>query len=489
MTIETKNIKTLGELKKAGYQSRSIKEEMRENLIKNLKENNELFEEIWGYEETVIPQLERAILAQHNILFLGLRGQAKTRMARLMTKLLDSKIPIIKGSEINDNPFQPISKFGRDSLEKLGDDLPISWISSAERYVEKLATPDVSVADLIGDIDPIKAANQKLSLSDPDVIHYGLIPRANRGIFVINELPDLQPRIQVSLFNILEEGDIQIRGFNLRLPLDVLFIFTANPEDYTNRGSIITPLKDRIECQILTHYPRSRDIGKQITAQEASIHNSTTEIEVDELIKDLVEQVAIEARSNEYVDEKSGVSTRLTISALETAYASAERRAILNNEKKGFVRISDVANMITAIVGKIEMVYEGEQEGVKNVSEKLISEAIRKLALEYYPALKPNKLEPNKSKDEFASIISWFEQGNRIQILNDADLKDYYKALDSVDNLKNKVQKVQNDQSKYLHMEFLLHALAEYSLLGKESISGNFGFVDLLGSMLNFQDN
>lgn len=328
------NIDTLGKLKASGYQSKSIKEEIRQNLIQQLKSGAATFPGIVGYEDSVIPETERALLSQHNILFLGLRGQAKTRMARQMTSLLDEYIPVVEGSDINDDPLNPISKYAKDLIAEKGDATPIAWLSRTQRYGEKLATPDVSVADLIGDIDPIKAANLKLSFADERVLHYGIIPRSNRGIFVINELPDLQARIQVSLFNILEEGDIQIRGFKLRMPLDILFVFTANPEDYTNRGSIVTPLKDRIQSQILTHYPRTLEHALEITEQEAGIHEEQKElVRVSDLVKRLIEQVAFEARNSELVDKKSGVSARLTISALENAVSTAERRALLNKEK------------------------------------------------------------------------------------------------------------------------------------------------------------
>jgi magnesium chelatase subunit I len=304
------NIKTLGELKKSGYKLKSIKDELRENLITKLKNKETVFAGIWGYEETVIPDLERAILAGHDINLLGLRGQAKTRLARLMVQLLDEYVPVIEGSELNDDPLLPLSRYGADKVKELGDSTPITWLHRDERYTEKLATPDVSVADLIGDVDPIKAATLKLPYSDERVIHFGLIPRSNRCIFVINELPDLQARIQVSLFNILQEGDIQIRGFKLRLPLDIQFVFTANPEDYTNRGSIVTPLKDRIDSQIITHYPKTLDIGKRITQQEARLKEVQRAISVNEIAKDLIEQIAFEARKSEYVDAKSGVSAR-----------------------------------------------------------------------------------------------------------------------------------------------------------------------------------
>lgn len=332
--MNIQQIKTLGELKKSGYKPRSIKEEIRQNLIAKLQKQEPTFNGIVGYEDTVIPDVERALLSKHNILFLGLRGQAKTRMARQMIELLDEYIPSIAGSDINDDPLSPVSKWAQEEIATHGDETPIHWIHRSQRYGEKLATPDVSVADLIGDIDPIKAANLKLSFADERVIHYGIIPRSNRGIFVINELPDLQARIQVALFNILEEGDVQIRGFKLRLPLDILFVFTANPEDYTNRGSIVTPLKDRIESQILTHYPKSLENALEITEQEADVNDEQkAKVVVSDLVKRLIEQVAFEARSSELVDKKSGVSARLTISAFENAVSSAERRAIINHEK------------------------------------------------------------------------------------------------------------------------------------------------------------
>ncbi|HEY5405529.1 MAG TPA: magnesium chelatase, partial [Ginsengibacter sp.] len=351
--MDIQKIKTLGELKDSSYKPRSIKEELRENLIKKISKKEITFPGIIGYEDSVIPDTERALLSRHNILFLGLRGQAKTRMARQMTDLLDEYIPVIEGSEVNDDPFKPLSKYGKDLIAEKGDDTPIEWLHRSKRYGEKLATPDVSVADLIGDIDPIKAANLKLSYADERVIHYGIIPRSNRSIFVINELPDLQARIQVSLFNILEEGDLQIRGFKLRLPLDIMFVFTANPEDYTNRGAIVTPLKDRIESQILTHYPVTMESSLSITEQEAGIHEDQLKrIRVSDLVKRLIEQVSFEARASEYVDKKSGVSARLTIAAYENAVSSAERRAIMNKEKETQVWVSDLVGIIPSITGK-----------------------------------------------------------------------------------------------------------------------------------------
>ena len=333
--MKIKTIKNLGELKQSGYQSKSIKDELRDNLIENIKQKTTTFEGIHGYENTVIPELERAILSRHNINLLGLRGQAKTRLARMMVSLLDEYIPVILGSEVNDDPLNPISFYGQQvvSLEK--DKTPIEWLHRSERFAEKLATPDVTVADIIGDVDPIKAANLKLSYADERVIHYGMIPRANRCIFVINELPDLQARIQVALFNILQEGDIQIRGFKLRLPLDMQFVFTANPEDYTNRGSIVTPLKDRIGSQILTHYPDSVDTARAITSQEARLDARQSEsVYVPDLAKDVLEQISFEARESEYVDVKSGVSARMSITAFENLLSTAERRALIAGDNR-----------------------------------------------------------------------------------------------------------------------------------------------------------
>ena len=394
--------RTLGELKESGYKNRSVKHEIRENLIQSIQQKQQIFKGILGYEDTVIPDVERALLSRHNILFLGLRGQAKTRMAREMVNLMDEWMPVVEGSEINDNPFAPISLYARNLIDEKGDETPIAWMHRSERYGEKLATPDVSVADLIGDVDPIKAANLRLSFADERVIHYGIIPRSHRGIFVINELPDLQARIQVSLFNILQEGDIQIRGFKLRLPLDILFIFTANPEDYTNRGSIVTPLKDRIESQIITHYPKTIELSKAITEQEADVlAEQLQRVVVPDLCTMLVEQIAMEARKSEYVDQKSGVSARLTISAFENLISTAERRALKENSKRTIVRISDFIGVMPAITGKIELVYEGEQEGPTNVAFRLIGQAIRSLFTQYFPdpqTFKRTAKEPQNRK-------------------------------------------------------------------------------------------
>jgi len=493
--------RTLGELKASGYQSKSIKEEIRANLLKRLKSHEPTFTGIVGYEDTVIPDVERALLSRHNILFLGLRGQAKTRMARQMTELLDEYIPSVAGSDINDDPLNPVSKFAQEEIATHADETAIHWIHRSERYGEKLATPDVSVADLIGDIDPIKAANLKLSFADDRVIHYGIIPRSNRGIFVINELPDLQARIQVALFNILEEGDIQIRGFKLRLPLDILFVFTANPEDYTNRGSIVTPLKDRIESQILTHYPKDLEHALAITEQEAELSiDQQARVAISDLIKRLIEQVAFEARGRELVDKKSGVSARLTISALENAVSSAERRAIINTEKQTQIWISDLAGIIPSITGKVELVYEGEQEGPFQVAMNLVDKAIRTQFIQFFPNPEQLKKRKNTGKpsqeqikedNPYRPITAWFDKGNHLNIDFNTTDKEKLMLLYQVDGLHPLVKKLfpgANETQAGLLMEFVLHGLASYSLISKKMFESKVEFKDLMGSMMDFTE-
>ena len=485
------SIKTLKELKTAGYQSKSVKDELRDNLIDKLQKREPTFEGIWGYEDTVIPDIERAILSKHNMNLLGLRGQAKTRIARQMTELLDEFVPVIEGSELNDDPLNPLGRFGADLIAEKGDDTPIAWLHRSDRYAEKLATPDVSIADLIGDVDPIKAATLKLPYSDERVIHYGLVPRSHRCIFVINELPDLQARIQVALFNILQEGDIQIRGFKLRMPLDIQFVFTANPEDYTNRGSIVTPLKDRIDSQIITHYPKTREISKQITTQEADIKAGQKDtVVVNEIAQDLIEQVAIEARDSEYVDEKSGVSARLTISAYENLVSSAERRALINGETQTYIRVSDFVGVVPAITGKVELVYEGEQEGPGIVAHNLVGKAIRTMFTDYFP--KPDdKKSKEKTENPYKTIIEWFGDGFTLDLINDLKAKDYESGLNAVpglaDLVKSKHPKVNAHEQLFL-MEFVLHGLAEYSKLSKSALDTGTRFKDLLSSMFSMPD-
>jgi magnesium chelatase subunit I len=493
-------IKTLGELKKSNYKSKSIKDELRDNLINFLKENKNPFDGIIGFDDTVIPDLQTAILSRHDILLLGLRGQAKTKIARLMINLLDEYIPAIEGTELNDDPVNPLSVIAKEITKRDGNDTKINWIHRSERYTEKLATPDVSVADLIGDVDPIKAAALKLPYSDERVIHFGLIPRSHRGIFVINELPDLQARIQVALFNILQESDIQIRGFKIRLPLDIQFIFTANPEDYTNRGSIVTPLKDRIDSQILTHYPKSIEVSKMITKQEAKLsEEQILKINPDEILLDLIEQIAFEARSSEYIDAKSGVSARLTISAYENLMSTAERRRIINNENEAHLRISDLYGVIPSITGKIELVYEGEQEGPAKVAQILIGKAIRNSFIQYFPSpdsLKPKAYKPGTEKkpqqpNPYQPIIDWFKKGNKADLmmnLSDNKYKELIKSIPQLEDIVKKFQPSINGNSRLLLMEFLLFGLSEYSLLSRTKIEDGIQFRDMLSSMFTMPD-
>ena len=484
--MEHTEIKTLGQLIKAGYQSKKIKDELRDNLRANIKDGKDSFPGVWGYEDSVIPELERAILSRHNINLLGLRGQAKTRLARLMVNLLDEWIPVVEGSEINDDPFLPMSRYAMELVAEKGEDTPISWLHREDRFFEKLATPDVTVADLIGDVDPIKAANLKLSYADDRVIHFGMIPRANRCIFVINELPDLQARIQVSLFNILQEGDIQIRGFKLRLPLDLQFVFTANPEDYTNRGSIVTPLKDRIGSQILTHYPDDIETARKITEQESKLDPRQVEtVYVPDLAKDLLEQISFEARESEYVDAKSGVSARTSITAFENLLSTAERRSLLNGGDSTMVRLSDFIGIIPAITGKIELVYEGEQEGADGVAGILIDDAVKTLFPNYFPKI--NKLERKDEETVYDELLHWFFQGEGIELMDDFTDEEYKRALDSIPALNQLIKDHQPDfpeQDVYFLKELLLWGLVSYKKLNKQRFTDGFEFKDLYSSFL-----
>ncbi len=474
------DIKTLGELRTAGYSSKSIKDELRDNLIAKLQTGEDTFVGIHGFENTVIPELERAILSKHNINLLGLRGQGKTRMARLMLNLLDEYIPVVEGSEINDDPFSPISLFAKETLKKDGDDTKITWLHRSDRFFEKLATPDVTVSDLIGDIDPIKAANMKLSYADERVLHYGMIPRANRCIFVINELPDLQARIQVSLFNILEEGDIQIRGFKLRMPLDLQFIFTANPEDYTNRGSIVTPLKDRIGSQILTHYPEDIETARTITEQESSKkEDRSVKVHVPEIALDLLEQIGFEARESEFIDHKSGISARMSITAYENLLSTAERRALLNGEKETTVRFSDMAGMIPSITGKVELVYEGEQEGAEYVAYRLIGEAAKTLFPKYFPMIE--KLQKEDETTAYDGVLNWFFEESNFELLDESSNNDYNEQLSKIKPLDELVKNSLADlnlEDLNFFKEFVLWSLVEFEKLSKKRYTDGFTFND-----------
>jgi magnesium chelatase subunit I len=459
---------TLGALKQRPL---PIRDEMRANLLAALKDGRNVFKGIIGYDDTVLRQVKAAILARHNILLLGLRGQAKTRIARQMTALLDEFTPVIAGSELNDDPFGPVSPYGKRLVAEAGNDTPIAWLHRDERFVEKLATPDVTVADLIGDVDPIKAANLKLPYSDERVIHFGLVPRANRCLFILNELPDLQPRIQVALFNILQEQDVQIRGFKMRLPLDVRFIFTANPEDYTHRGSIVTPLKDRIGSQILTHYPKTIADGMAITAQEAAILPQQR-VHVPNLVRELIEEVAVQARQSEYVDAKSGVSARMTISMLEYVVAAAELRSPFVPTA---ARIMDVYSAVPALTGKIELVYEGEQEGPQKVAAHLVNKAVKALFLRRYPD--PEKIKRSKARNPYEGLIKYFST-KTLDLTVHMDDAAYKKALFSVDGFAGLEASTETER------ELILHGLAECSQIGKQLIEGGAAFTDMLGGIL-----
>ena len=485
--MEKPTIKTLGELKSSSYQPKNIQEELAQNLRARIRKGIPSFDGLIGYENTVIPDVERALLSGHSINLLGLRGQAKTRLARKMIDLLDEWIPIVEGSEINDDPLQPISRFSKELIAEKGEETPVDWLHRTDRFFEKLATPDVTVADLIGDVDPIKAATLKLSYADERVIHFGMIPRAHRSIFVLNELPDLQARIQVALFSILQEKEIQIRGFKLRMPLEIQFVFTANPEDYTNRGSIVTPLKDRIGSQILTHYPHNIEIAKRITAQEAVISEENKKIiHVPELAKELLEQIGFEARKSEFVDSKSGVSTRMSITAFENLISTAERRLLITQDEKTAVRLVDFLGVIPAINGKIELVYEGEQEGAEQISFHLISQAIKTLFPNYFPKIE--KLQKQNVDGPYDDLLGWFFNDNELFLEDDLSEKEYKKALDKVPAIGELIKKHQKDldpNDTYFLMEFLLWGLESNQKLTKVRTLEGFHFRDSLGSYIS----
>ncbi|HEY0155694.1 MAG TPA: AAA family ATPase [Thermoanaerobaculia bacterium] len=517
------SIHTLGELRASGYRVRSVKDEMRGNLLAAIAKGEQTFTGIHGYERTVIPAVHNAILSKHDIILLGLRGQAKTRILRSLTSLLDEHVPVIDGCEINDSPFQPTCKRCRRlSLEK-GEELPIAWIGRAERYREKLATPDVTVADLIGDIDPIKAANQRLTYADEEVIHYGIIPRTNRGIFAINELPDLAPRIQVALLNILEERDLQIRGFPIRIPMDVVLVFSANPEDYTSRGNIITPLKDRIDSQILTHYPQKVEIARRITDQEAWLdRDGGAKVEVPAFARDLVESIAFVARESELVDQTSGVSARLTIAAVELLQSNLERRAALTGDRDVYPRLADLSMVLPAITGKVEMVYEGEQQGAEVVARKLVGIALGKLFESKFPPIERagvaqraererrgyGELDPEELDDAFAGrrvkqkkeahreepktapqepsyepILSWFAEGNRITLSDEQPFAEYFSELNRVPGLRDAARKhvqASRDEELAFWMELVLEGMHQALRLSREDLDSTITFQELM---------
>jgi magnesium chelatase subunit I len=482
---------TLGELQDSGYEVLPVKDELRKNLIAKMQKGEVLFPGIIGYEESVIPSIINAILAKHDIILLGLRGQAKTRLVRSLPTLLDEEIPIIKGSEVNDNPFAPVSKFGVDQVANCGASTSIEWIPRSARFSEKLATPDVTIADIIGDIDPIKAATMRLHFSHEGAIHFGLIPRSNRGIFAINELPDLQPRIQVGLLNILEEKDVQIRGFNVRIPLDVMLVFTANPEDYTNRGSIITPLKDRIDSQILTHYPRTVKDAISITEQEAWTERRDMEVIIPHYFKEIIEFIAIEARKSEFVDQKSGVSARMTIAAMENLISNAERRALALSDHVIMPRICDLPHVLPGLTGKVELVFEGEQEGAVKVGRSLIGKAVREVFKHYFPdplQKRSRQQAGGHDESEYAKIIAWFESGNTLEVSDTLPLYSYMSELERVKGLRDLTKrylKLENASKEELAsaMEFVLDGLHQNSKIAKDEVTGTTVYKDMVSSI------
>jgi len=433
--VTTTYPETLGALKSSPWgaperQRRSVKDELRQNLLPRLCQGGALFPGVLGYEDTVMPQLVNAVLSRHNFILLGLRGQAKSRILRALTSLLDDVIPIVAGSEVNDDPFRPVSKFARQLLDEAGDDTPIAWVDREHRYVEKLATPDVTIADLIGDVDPIKAARGGHLLSDELTIHYGMLPRANRGIFALNELPDLAGKVQVGLFNIMQEGDVQIKGYPVRLPLDVLLCFTANPEDYTARGKIITPLKDRIGSEIVTHYPEAVELGMAITQQEAWIERGSLPVRVPELVAEVIERVAFEARSDRRIDKRSGVSQRMPISLLENVLSNAERRALIVGEQEIVPRISDLYAALPAITGKIELEYEGELVGGAAIARELIRRAA------------DATFQARAGGVDLDEVIMWFDAGGALQVSDDARTSVALEGFRSVPRLVDAMREV-----------------------------------------------
>jgi magnesium chelatase subunit I len=462
--------RTLGSLRNSAYPEsllahRSVKDELRQNLICKLKRREQLFPGIVGYEDTVVPQIVNAILSRHNFILLGLRGQAKTRLIRMLTTLLDPWMPFVEGCEIHDNPYKPICRRCRNLLTEKGDDTPIAWLSAEARYVEKLATPDVTIADMIGDIDPIKAARRGQDISDELTVHYGLVPRANRGIFAINELPDLAGKIQVGLFNIMQEGDVQIKGYPIRLPLDLLLAFTANPEDYTARGKIVTPLKDRIGSEIRTHYPASLEHGIEITRSEAWTERTGIRVEVPPYIVEIVEQLAFSAREDKRVDKRSGVSQRLPISALENVVSNAERRALANGEQLAVPRVVDVYAALPAITGKIELEYEGELKGGDTVGRELIRLAVGKIFDRYFEGV---NMKP---------VVQWFDIGGNLKLGADVDSASLVRQLAGIQGLMEKtgalgLSENEEDEVRASAGEFILEGLHAHRRISRSEERG-----------------
>ncbi len=475
-------ISTLGELKASGYQPRSVKRELRDNLRARLASGQSLFPGVLGYDRTVIPGVVNAILAGHDFILLGLRGQAKTRILRGLTDFLDEWVPVLAGSELNEDPLAPISVPGQRLIARAGDDAPVAWMGREERYNEKLATPDVSIADLLGDIDPIKAATRKLTFADPEVIHFGIIPRTNRGIFAINELPDLAPRIQVGLFNILEERDLQIRGFPVRIPLDIQMVFSANPEDYTNRGTIITPLKDRIASQILTHYPPDVATAAAITRQEAWTERGETRVVIPDEIRELVEEISFAARASDLVDQSSGVSARVSISALELLTSNLERRALATGEAQVYPRLADLQMLLPAITGKVEVVYEGEQQGAEVVARRLIGAAIRKVFDERFPELGKDAGTGNEEDHgPYTGVLRWFAEGNAITLSDESTFAEHAGELERVPGLMPLVERRgATAEERAFAAELVLEGLHQHLKLARQDLDSRISFKEMV---------
>jgi magnesium chelatase subunit I len=457
---------TLGGLKASGYTSRTVKDEMRANLVRKLKDGDALFPGVEGYEDTVIPQIVNAILARHDFILLGLRGQAKSRILRQLVSLLDDEIPILAGSEVNDDPLAPISKYGKLLVAEGGDDTPVEWVDRDHRYVEKLATPDVTIADVIGDVDPIKAARGGHILADELTIHYGLLPRANRGVFAINELPDLAGKIQVGLFNILQEGDVQVKGYPIRLALDVMMVFTANPEDYTARGKIITPLKDRIGAEIRTHYPEELEVGVEITAQEAWVSRGGLPIEIPDFVAETVERVAFLARKDKRIDQRSGVSQRMPITVMETVVSNAERRALRHGEEAATPRMTDLYAALPAITGKMELEYEGELHGPDKIARELIQLG------------SSQAFDVRAAGADVDAIVEYFEGGGAIQVGEDSAAAACVKGFGTVPGLLALVESVglaprsSSDGVRAAACELVLEALVAQRRISRSSSGG-----------------
>jgi magnesium chelatase subunit I len=456
---------TLGELRKSSFseqclRTRKVKDELRENLLGKLRDGGTVFPGIVGYDDTVVPQIVNAILSRHNFILLGLRGQAKSRILRALTGLLDPQTPYIAGCEIHDNPYTPICRRCRDLVAQQGEHTAIAYLTPDERYVEKLATPDVTIADLIGDIDPIKAARGGQELSSELTVHYGLLPRANRGLFAINELPDLAGKIQVGLFNIMQEGDVQIKGYPVRLPLDVAMVFSANPEDYTARGKIITPLKDRIGSEVRTHYPATVEEGIAITAQEAWTVRNGHPLHLPKYVQEVIERIAFAAREDKKIDKRSGVSQRLPISATENVISNAERRALRNQEKTVVPRISDVYAALPAITGKLELEYEGEMKGADHVSRELIRTAVAKTFDEYFSGV------------DLRQVVQWFDLGGEIKVSESAGAREVLETISGIQGLMEKVSTLSvsakdNVESQVSAAEFILEGLYAHKRIGR----------------------